>query len=82
MISKIEAKGKIKTSLSKMLVRGYVNIVNQTHERSTRISQAASAELVDRSTRIEYQDNGVFGTIILYGIQKDAIYTISFPKVK
>ena len=80
MISKIEAKWKIKKSMSKMLVKGCADIVNQTHERSVRISRDASAKLVDEATKIEYQDNGVFGTLILYGIEKGIIYTISFPK--
>ncbi len=66
--------------MSKMVVKGYVDVVNQTHERSTRISKNKGMELVDRSKKIEYQNNGCFGTLILYGIKDEVIYTVSFLK--
>lgn len=61
-------------------MRGCVNVVNQIHERSTQISKNRGMELVDRSKKIEYQDNGCFGTLILYGIKDEVIYTVSFLK--
>ena len=65
-----------------MLVRGCVDMVALTHERSTQISKETSVELIERSSGIKYQDNGGFGTLVLYGVEEGIIYTISFPKLE